>query len=322
MSPDQTVTLAHLSDIHLPPVAGFWPRSWNIKRTLGWLNWQRKRRFVHKPFALEAIVADMAAHAPDHILVSGDLVNIGLPAEYARAAAWLAALGPADCVSVVPGNHDAYVTGDAERGIGLWSRHMANDAFGRSLRVAGVPMMGAAFPFVRQVGPVAVIGVCSGVPTRPGSAQGEIGAAQMSEIAAALDATQQAGLVRLVMIHHPPVPGLAHRGRDLRDAPAFAELLVRHGAELIVHGHNHRMMASLRAGTAIEGVASASAALALGHEPLARYNLIRVALRDGETTISIETRGVRIGGSPVVSIASREILRLTSDRSAVREKGS
>jgi 3',5'-cyclic AMP phosphodiesterase CpdA len=320
MSHNETVTLAHLSDVHLPLTAGFSPRLWNIKRALGWVNWQRKRRFVHRQDALDALVADMRAQAPDHVLVSGDLVNIGLPTEYRRAASWLSELGSPDRVSVVPGNHDAYVAGEAERGVSHWSDYMASDAYGQSLGAFGEPMMGAAFPYVRQIGPVAVIGVNSGIPTRPGSAAGEVGPLQMAALAHVLEATEKAGLVRLVMIHHPPVPGLATGARGLRDSRDFAGTLERHGADLVIHGHNHQMMSSVYAGIAIEGVASASAARAQGHEPPARYNLIRVATRGTGREITIETRGARGAGEPIRRIASRTLLRQSVMSSAFWDK--
>ena len=39
----ETTTLAHISDVHLGPVAGFHPRYWDLKRGLGYLNWHRGR---------------------------------------------------------------------------------------------------------------------------------------------------------------------------------------------------------------------------------------------------------------------------------------
>ena len=101
--------LAHLSDPHLAPLPP--PRLGELasKRLLGYLNWVRKRRAIHRRDVLAAIVADLHAAKPDHIAVTGDLVNIALPAEIANAAHWLEALGPPAQVSLVPGNHDAYV---------------------------------------------------------------------------------------------------------------------------------------------------------------------------------------------------------------------
>ena len=56
---------------------------------------------------LDALVSDMQAQQPDHVAVTGDLVNLALDAEFNPARQWLEGVGdPAD-VTVVPGNHDA-----------------------------------------------------------------------------------------------------------------------------------------------------------------------------------------------------------------------
>ena len=298
----EIVRLAHLSDVHFPLTTGVPFQFLNVKRTLGWLNWQRKRRFVHTRAALEAIVADVKAQSLDHVLVSGDLVNIGLPDEYVAARDWLETLGAPDWVSVVPGNHDEYVAREAQPGIALWWHYMKADAFGLS-----VMQHGSILPYVRRVGPVAIIGVNSGIPTRPGSAIGEVGEPQLKRLAAVLDRIGQLGLVRLVMIHHPPVPGLADKSRRLLDEEALAEVLARFGAELVVHGHNHTMSSVRHGRVAIEGVASASAARAHGQEPLARYNLISIERGSGGDTITIETRGLVEAGGLVTRIAVRTL---------------
>src|SRR6476659_6244709 len=101
--------LAHLSDPHLGPIPT--PRLIELinKRGLGLINWYRKRHRHHRADVLDAIVRDMHAQRPEHIAVTGDLVNISLEAEFARAAQWLDQVGPPQNVSLVPGNHDAYV---------------------------------------------------------------------------------------------------------------------------------------------------------------------------------------------------------------------
>ena len=87
------LTIAHLTDVHLGPIAGFGPRYWNLKRLLGYANWLRDRRHTHQREVLARIVDDLAAQAPDHIAVTGDLVNIGLPQEHVAALAWVESLG-------------------------------------------------------------------------------------------------------------------------------------------------------------------------------------------------------------------------------------
>lgn len=318
MAVNKSVTLAHLSDVHLPFQGGFTRAYVNVKRVLGWLNWKRKRQFIHLPWAIDMIVADVKAQAPDHVLVSGDLVNIGLPSEYAAARAWLADLGPSDWVSVVPGNHDAYVAREAGPGIALWSPYMASDAFGQTIVEPGT-----AFPYVRRAGPLAIIGVNSGIETRPGSAIGEVGAEQLARLATVLDRLGRAGMIRLVVIHHPPVPGLAPPQRALRDAEALAAVMKQHGAELAVHGHNHIMSSVVSGNTAIEGVASASAGRQYSDEPMARYNLIRMtppANIAGPVKIEIETRGLDRAGETVTRIALRTI-GVNINRSEFQDKG-
>src|SRR5687768_2136529 len=98
----ETITLAHVSDVHLSPLRGIELRHLNVKRSLGYLNWQRQRRRTHRRSTLDLVIADLLAHKPDHIAVTGDLINLGLPAEYEAARAWLHAVGPPHHVTVVP----------------------------------------------------------------------------------------------------------------------------------------------------------------------------------------------------------------------------
>src|SRR3954470_24176849 len=102
-------TLAHLSDPHIGPMPATRLRELINKRGLGLINWYRKRHRHHRADVLEAIVADMKAQSPDHVAVTGDLVNISLDAEFAGAARWLDTLGLPKGVTLVPGNHDAYI---------------------------------------------------------------------------------------------------------------------------------------------------------------------------------------------------------------------
>ena len=80
-------TLAHLSDPHLAPLPA--PRWSELigKRVTGYINWQRRRRFIHRRAVLDRLVADLKAQGPDHIAVTGDIANIALRGRIpARAA--------------------------------------------------------------------------------------------------------------------------------------------------------------------------------------------------------------------------------------------
>jgi 3',5'-cyclic AMP phosphodiesterase CpdA len=275
------LTIAHLSDVHLGPIRGFGPRYWNLKRLTGYLNWQRRRRSQHQRGVLDRLVADLKLRRPDHIVVTGDLANIGLPQEHIDALAWLHSLGPPDRVSVIPGNHDIYARAAGDPGTERWAAYMSSDPeAGRHLGAADV-RLAAPFPFVRVRAKVALIGLNSALPTPPLIASGMTGREQLARLGKVLDSTRRAGLFRLVLIHHPPLPGQASPTRSLKDAVALQEVLYRHGAELVIHGHNHRNMLIEQASSSgvaipIVGVPSASLAHQHGEEELARYNLYRI----------------------------------------------
>ena len=307
----ETITLAHVSDVHLAPTAGLALRHLNVKRGLGYLNWQRQRRRTHTRDSLDLVIADMLANKPDHIAVTGDLINLGLPAEYEAASIWLREVGTPEHVTVVPGNHDIYSTLRGDTGIERWGDYMRADGFGT--RFAAKPA--TLFPFVRRIGPVALIGLNSAVQTPPFVAAGEVGKAQLEVLDALLPRLEAEGLLRVVLIHHPPLPGQAPPRRGLRDAEALSRVLARRGAELVLHGHNHRDMHTDFARLAetgggsipVIGVASSSIGRVHKGEPLARYNLLRMARIDNRVQIECVTRGLEAGATAVVQIGRRLI---------------
>lgn len=293
--------LAHLSDVHLAPLPPFSLRHWNVKRVLGYLNWRRGRGSVHTRDALDRITADVAAQKPDHIAVTGDLVNIALPGEYIAARAWLDALGAPGDVSVVPGNHDIYTHMGRDPGCDRWAPFMRGDA-----GAAAPSDQEPTFPYVRIRDRVALIGVNSSVPTPPFVAAGIVGQPQTARLAAILAQLGDEGLFRVVMIHHPPLPGLAPPSRGLSDAADLERVLLRHGAELVLHGHNHRDMLSWRDWRGgrfpVLGIASGSAARPHHGEPMARYNLVEIAARDGGFVMRVRSRGLDPTGRHVVDL--------------------
>jgi 3',5'-cyclic AMP phosphodiesterase CpdA len=300
-----TVTIAHITDVHLGPLAGFGPRYWNVKRGLGYANWMRKRRHAHLGTVLDGVVADMLAQAPDHIAVGGDLCNIGLPHEHMAGLRWLESLGPPSRVSVVPGNHDIYCSVGRDPGVGRWAAYMTSDAQGA--RLAGDV---GDFPFVRVMGSVALIGLNSAVPTPPALAWGQVGEDQLARLAATLARAGDARLFRLLVLHHPPLPGQASPARGLRDAEALRRVLAEKGAELVVHGHNHtNMLTWLQAASGpipVVGAPSASLGRAYKEEPLARYNLFRIQ-GAGPWTVELVGRGLAEPGGRVVEIERRAL---------------
>jgi 3',5'-cyclic AMP phosphodiesterase CpdA len=285
-------TLAHLSDTHLGDV-GIPPlRMLFSKRCLGLLSWHLRRRAMHEGPVLGALVADLRQADPDHTAVTGDLVNISLPDEFQRAAAWLEGLGDPRDVSVVPGNHDAYVAIAWDRSLGLWASYMAGEGQdGREWPAKG----SADFPYLRRRGPLAVVGVSSATPMPPHSAAGRVGADQLRRLRSLLARTGEAGYCRVVLIHHPPMPGPVSRSKQLLDMEEFRAAIAAEGAELVLHGHAHvSTLAQLKTpkGEApVVGVPSASARPDRSRHP-ARYHIYRIARDGADWRIDVEVRGV------------------------------
>jgi 3',5'-cyclic AMP phosphodiesterase CpdA len=225
---------------------------------------------------LGRLIDDMKAQTSDHVAMTGDILNLGLAAEFPYAATWLRSLGDPRDVSFVPGNHDAYVrssVGNIARTFLPWLA----DA------TPGATATPPAFPYVRRRGDVALIGLSSAVPTAPFLASGSLGSTQRAALGPMLDAAAKEGLARVILIHHPPYKEGASTGRGLRDARAFAAVIAAHGAELILHGHNHRAMLAHLPGpqglVPIVGVPSASA-IPGSPNHRAAYHLFRIE-RDG-----------------------------------------
>ena len=257
--------LAHVSDLHM---AGR-PRLAELagKRGLGFINWQRKRKYIHRPDVLDAITRDLTSQARDHVAVTGDLVNFSLAEEYTRAAGWLAALGSPREVSVVPGNHDIYERDTERSPAAFWSDTMRGDD--------GVDR----FPYLRRRGDVALIALSTALPTGPFMATGRLGHRQLTRFAEVLDQTR--GLFRIVLIHHPPRSPWPRHLRRLIDARQLRAVLAAKGAELLLHGHDHRraiVWLDGPQGTKIPavGAPSASARAPHGGEDGAGYNIFRI----------------------------------------------
>lgn len=224
-------TIVHISDVHLETPGPVPFRALLSKRMTGFLNSKLNRENSHSDAVADAVIKRIHALRPDHIICSGDLINIGLESEIERAREWLENLGPPEQVSLVPGNHDAYVKEAVAVYETLWRPYFGNDEAqdGEEL-----------FPFVNRVGNIAVIGVSTAVPTGLFKATGLVGTAQLSRLEFALRKYGEEGLFRIIVMHHPPAVENCPEYKQLCDRAGFQSVINRAGAELILHGHTHR----------------------------------------------------------------------------------
>jgi 3',5'-cyclic AMP phosphodiesterase CpdA len=291
--------LAHISDIHLGPLPPLGMRDYLAKPLFGFMNWHQNRERMFDSTVLDSLTADIRAAKPDHIAVTGDIVNLGLDAEFAQARGWLVKLGDPSDVTVIPGNHDAYVPGSLENLNRAWRPFMEGE----------VPPGRTTFPFIRRRGPLAIIGVSTAIATPPFMATGRIGVGQANALNRALAETGEEGLCRVVLIHHPPGNGSTSWHRRLIGTKLVHDAIAAAGAELVLHGHNHRTsIASLSGPNGPVPVVGAAAASIRpnGHDVGGAYNLIRIEGDAPPYTITMTERGYRSSGT-VETIAELQI---------------
>lgn len=246
---------------------------------------------MHRREVLDALTAAVHAEDPVCILVTGDLVHVGLPEEIEAAAGWLRELGPPERVMLVPGNHDVYARDSWPAVAAAWAPYLG---------VSGSAGHGEArFPTVRRLGdaarPLALIGASSAQPSPLFMAWGSLGTDQLERLDTALSG---AGAFRCLLIHHPPLPAMTSRRKGLRDAGALQALLARRGAELVLHGHVHRDVAALGPGGArVYGTASASSA---GGKAAAAYRSFDVTATAQGWQVEMRLVGVTADGVTTV----------------------
>jgi 3',5'-cyclic AMP phosphodiesterase CpdA len=285
--------IAHCSDLHLLSLAGARALDFANKRWIGGLNLLANRGRHHHTSVFEAMVADFNRSAIDHIVCTGDITNLALEEEFRFARRFFDGieLGP-EHVTVLPGNHDSYV----RRGATYFAEHFepysrpdADWAWTDDDR----------WPVVRVRGPLAVIALSTSLQTPWFTAWGRIGETQLARLEQALADPRLIGCFRVVAIHHPPAGERARSAvRGLRDRGAFADVLARAGAELVVHGHEHLDLVEHLAGPA--GMAIAVRGIQSGTyeagkpDRRARYRIYEIDTATGAPRPRLVGDGLRV----------------------------
>ncbi len=259
-----------------------------------------------------------SANAPDHLAVTGDLVNLALDGEIELARMWLETLGSPNDVSVVPGNHDAYVPGAFDKVCRSWGAWMTGDGL-------AAPADRHAFPYMRVRGEVALIGVSTARATAPFMANGFFREDQSHRLGALLDKAARQGLFRVVMIHHPPVRSAVGQHKRLFGIGNFQKTVARHGAELVLHGHSHDASLHWIEGkkhvpVPVVGVAAAGQSFG-GSHAAAQWNLLEISGEPEAWALRLTRRGLSGPTIPVGEISRTDLIGKPSAADKVAASG-
>ena len=233
--------IAHFSDLHLLSFEGVTLGRFLNKRLTGWAMLRFHRKSVHKPHAVRAVADEVKRSKIDHVAITGDLTNLALEAEFDLVRRFIEddlGLHP-DQVSVIPGNHDVYTRGSAEK---RRFEQYCNGWIRSDLPQFGVEHFGAKYPFVKLRGPVAVIGMSTAVPRGPLMAAGQFGSAQIDQLEKLLEHDEVKSRTKVILQHHP-----AHNLRNrviaylegLHDSRHMIKRLAQLEHGLVLHGHSH-----------------------------------------------------------------------------------
>ena len=227
------IRLVHLTDPHLSRLDDVKFSDIRGKRWSGYISWHKNRQKKYLTAVLDHLSDAVRAENADQILLTGDLIQIGLESEIAQARQWLATLGSAKQLMLVPGNHDIYAKDSAALVHQAWSEYLFHD-----------DQPGAAgtvdqFPVLRKLGKLSLIGLSTACVTPIFLASGKLGEEQLDRLAEMLEQAASEQQVVCLLIHHPPLPGMTDWRKGLADAVALQTVLKSYPPLLIFHGHLH-----------------------------------------------------------------------------------
>ena len=261
--------LAHFSDPHLAPLPEVRTLDLFSKRITGYLNYRKNRENYLSDDTLQTLVDDLKAQQPVHIALTGDLINIALDEEVENASKWLRELGTPDMISLVGGNHDAYVPGAFSKAKAAWKPYLLGDNDEN-----------VSFPYVRRRGQMTLIGLSSAVAKPPFFATGTLGKVQLAHLDDTLKTLSNEKSCKIILIHHPPERAATHWHKRLTDGDKLVAILKKHGADLVLHGHTHKRSTVYLEGPEgkkISVVGTPSAASSFhGHGEPAGYNILEI----------------------------------------------
>ena len=193
-----SVTIIQLTDLHVRPEG------------------MAAYRVCESTMLTERALRAVGRLAPDAVIITGDLTDCGLAAEYTLLAGMLRRHLHVP-VHLIPGNHDR-------------RRAMA--------ALPGVELRDGFIHFAVEIGPVRLVMLDTIVP---GAGHGSLDGGRLAWLDRTL--AERPDMPTMIGMHHPPfVCGIAHMDAiNLRDHAEFTAVIGRHPqVRRIVCGHHHR----------------------------------------------------------------------------------
>lgn len=227
--------IGHISDIHWLDTTGAHVLDFMNKRISGGINLLAGRAKKHTKDAARCALETLKREGCDHLIVTGDISNLALAAEFSAVKAAMDSFFDDDHKTIVPGNHDYYTRES------LKARRFEKMIYTSSPGNLDIGIS-ATWPFVRILGEVAVIGLNSARPRPWFVAGGILGQQQLDDLEKALQHPEVASRFKIVALHHNLFQVVTTPGECLRNLRERTELLAiaqKYGVQLMIHGHDH-----------------------------------------------------------------------------------
>ena len=283
-------------------------RDFLTKRILGYLSWRLHRQAEHQIDFMPALLEALKQTDINHIVITGDLTHLSHAADFEAAAEVLNQLGGPDRLTLIPGNHDAYVPLPRQEQFDRIDAYMIANAGETATKDTSEQNQG--LPYIRKLAKTAIIGISTARPTAPFLATGSIGRNQLDRLREILVQAKSENLFRLILIHHPPVQGLVSRRKRLTDQAALADIIRNTGAELLLHGHTHRFSEAAIEGPAgmipVIGVPSLTALTSKGKRR-AGFHINRIRKTEDSWTVAVTAYRYSISAAAFQSTGTRTL---------------
>ncbi len=219
--------VAHLSDVHALEPPGRY--GWGTK----FVSIGRKLDAVGRAQKLRRALALAKESGADHFVISGDLTELGTPAQFESFAATVheAAISP-ERVTLVPGNHDLYTAHDA------WQKALVGPLRAFAEASAGAPGV------VVDRGEAVFLPLDLTMYQSVARSGGNFSDGAASALGRRLADPSFARRALVVVQHHPPFthPTVWQWIDGLRGATQLMAMLSVHAHVQVLHGHLHHLV--------------------------------------------------------------------------------